>query len=246
MLTTKRVAGLITAIWVVVVGTLIVHSESSLEALRLNELGDFLAGLFAPIAFVWLVAAVWIQSAELKEQRVELALTREEMNHQRQVMTAQAEESRKQAEYIGKQTDILEAEERRRLRQQADNVFDVRMQRIKDIFANQPECLTIINETKGKHYNFVIQALPGPLSFDRLGEKLFTSFLDFQVEDDDKCVSADQPGLMTLQQLVAHTLADFDHLSPSKKIEADRYSLSLVAEAFVYMFDMIHLRVVLP
>ncbi len=75
--------------------------------LTANEWGDFLAGVFAPIAFLWLVAAVWIQSDELREQRQELALTRQEMKDNRLVMSEQAEEARKQAEFVGTQTDIL-------------------------------------------------------------------------------------------------------------------------------------------
>ena len=54
-----------------------------------NETGDFLAGFFAPLAFLWLAAAVFIQSRELREQRRELALTRNEFALNRQVETEQ-------------------------------------------------------------------------------------------------------------------------------------------------------------
>jgi hypothetical protein len=40
----------------------------------LGEIGDPLAGIFAPLAFLWLVAAVLVQSQELQEQRKELKL----------------------------------------------------------------------------------------------------------------------------------------------------------------------------
>lgn len=80
---------------------------SRLPCLALNEWGDFLAGIFAPLAFFWLVAAVFIQSQELYAQRQELQANREEMRHQREVMKAQADEARKQAEFIGLQTAIL-------------------------------------------------------------------------------------------------------------------------------------------
>lgn len=36
-----------------------------LSCLRPNEFGDFLAGVFAPLGFFWLVAAVWMQSQTL-------------------------------------------------------------------------------------------------------------------------------------------------------------------------------------
>ncbi|MCD4511507.1 DUF948 domain-containing protein [Brucella pseudogrignonensis] len=40
-----------------------------LEFYKWNALGDFLAGVFAPLAFVWLVAAVIVQREELKTSR---------------------------------------------------------------------------------------------------------------------------------------------------------------------------------
>ena len=43
---------------------------------RLNELGDFLAGFFTPLAFGWLVYGYLQQSKELRLQREELSLTR--------------------------------------------------------------------------------------------------------------------------------------------------------------------------
>ena len=57
----------------------------------LNNLGDLLSGLFAPVAFIWLVVAVIIQSKELAAQREELALTRTEMQDSRAVMQKQAD-----------------------------------------------------------------------------------------------------------------------------------------------------------
>lgn len=75
--------------------------------LTANEWGDFLAGVFAPMAFFWLVATVWIQSSELREQRKELALTRMEFQYTRTVLKAQAEEAKRQAEFIGQQTEML-------------------------------------------------------------------------------------------------------------------------------------------
>nr|WP_272211160.1 hypothetical protein [Marinicella sp. W31]MDC2877045.1 hypothetical protein [Marinicella sp. W31] len=74
---------------------------------RAEGWGDFLAGAFAPLAFVWLIAAVFIQSNELREQRAELKLTRREFELNRNVMESQAEEARRQAEYVGQQTAYL-------------------------------------------------------------------------------------------------------------------------------------------
>lgn len=62
--------------------------------LELNAIGDVLAGVFAPLAFLWLFVATMIQGQEL-------ALTR-------QVMTEQSETSKEQAETAEKQAKFLE------------------------------------------------------------------------------------------------------------------------------------------
>lgn len=67
---------------------------------KLNSLGDFLAGLFAPVAFLWLVVTVFLQKQEL-------ALTRQEMVDTRNVMIDQAAEAKAQKEFIEQQTAIM-------------------------------------------------------------------------------------------------------------------------------------------
>ena len=64
--------------------------------MALNEVGDFLAGFFAPLAFIWLVTAVLIQSRELELQQ-------EEIREGRRVAEKSAEAAKKQAEVIEKQ-----------------------------------------------------------------------------------------------------------------------------------------------
>lgn len=61
-------------------------SANYLSCRSLSELGDFLSGAFAPLAFIWLAGAVFIQSRELAAQRGELALTREEYALSRDIM----------------------------------------------------------------------------------------------------------------------------------------------------------------
>lgn len=95
-----------------------------------NELGDFLAGASAPLAFIWLVAAVLIQSDELREQRRELELTRKSVDNNREVMKAQAEEARRQAEYIGEQTGLLKQENQARKDAARSRVFDTALTRL--------------------------------------------------------------------------------------------------------------------
>lgn len=63
-----------------------------------NEFGDALAGIFAPLAFLWLVVTVLLQSRELALQREELRSTTQELHrsakqHEKQseILLAQAE-----------------------------------------------------------------------------------------------------------------------------------------------------------
>ena len=61
---------------------LLVRGNDAWELLglgNLNELGDFLAGFFTPLAFAWLVYGYLLQSRELRLQREELALTRKQL-----------------------------------------------------------------------------------------------------------------------------------------------------------------------
>jgi hypothetical protein len=105
-----------------------------------SDWGTFVAGVFAPIAFIWLVAAVWIQSQELAEQREELRLTRHEFEENRKVMQEQAEEARRQAEFIGLQTSLLKEQDTDRRREMQERTFEGHIQTLADLingnFAN--------------------------------------------------------------------------------------------------------------
>ncbi|MGN7958930.1 hypothetical protein [Agrobacterium radiobacter] len=114
-------AGAFSVIWLV--GALIValcFDNGSHAPTKINEWGDFAAGVSAPIAFVWLVVAVVLQSTELREQRRELSLTRDEFKHNRSVMKAQAKEAEKQAKFIEEQTKILGT---RQANAEAEDIF---------------------------------------------------------------------------------------------------------------------------
>ena len=56
---------------------------------NLNELGDFLAGVFTPLAFGWLVYGYLLQSKELRLQREELTLTRKQLGKQTELLQEQ-------------------------------------------------------------------------------------------------------------------------------------------------------------
>ena len=60
-----------------------------LTAGNLNELGDFLAGVFTPLAFGWLVYGYLLQSNELRLQREELTLARKQLGKQTELLQEQ-------------------------------------------------------------------------------------------------------------------------------------------------------------
>lgn len=62
-----------------------------LQTGNLNELSDFLAGFFTPLAFGWLAYGYLLQSKELRLQREELSLTREQLGKQTELLQEQVE-----------------------------------------------------------------------------------------------------------------------------------------------------------
>ncbi|KQZ14291.1 hypothetical protein ASD44_09570 [Mesorhizobium sp. Root554] len=106
----------LTALYLLVLGISgLLHGPASLihweDPMSPNEAGDFLAGIFAPLAFLWLFVATMVQSQELALQRQELELTRQELKATREVAAEQAAEARSQAKFIGEQTAMMQAQE---------------------------------------------------------------------------------------------------------------------------------------
>lgn len=90
---------------------------SEFSQLPSNAIGDTLAGIFAPLAFIWIVVTVFLQSMELAEQRKELELTRNELQLAREAQEAQLGVMQKQAE-------IFEDEKQQRVWDRAEKVLD--------------------------------------------------------------------------------------------------------------------------
>jgi hypothetical protein len=99
-----------------------------LNCMTHNELGDFLAGASAPLAFLWLVVAVFIQSKELAEQRRELELTRKEYKLNRDEMKASTAQ-------LKSQTVILEEEQTRRRTATADEEYRQLISKLEETMA---------------------------------------------------------------------------------------------------------------
>ncbi|MEN0653498.1 MULTISPECIES: hypothetical protein [Hyphobacterium] len=90
---------------------IVVPRLGELDAMSLNEIGDFLAGLFGPAAFLWLVLGFLQQASELRIQSEELRATREQG-------ALQAEALQKSAALA--QTDHVQ----RRFREGLENLSD--------------------------------------------------------------------------------------------------------------------------
>lgn len=84
---------LVTVIWVSGAVVLLVpeyiKKDFTPEGMPLNELGDYLAGAFSPLAFLWLVYGYFMQNSELKSQLKEykesVRLTQENLNLQKEI-----------------------------------------------------------------------------------------------------------------------------------------------------------------
>lgn len=65
--------------WLTFLAIIIANKWNSFLSMPLNEVGDFLAGAFAPIAFLWLVIGYFQQGDELKLNTQALLAQEEEM-----------------------------------------------------------------------------------------------------------------------------------------------------------------------
>lgn len=139
-----------------------------LSCLPVNALGDFLAGLFAPLAFLWLAGTVFIQSRELRAQRAELELTR-------MVMTEQVGETRASRELFDAQTSIL----RKELELKELNEFDKEMEAILDGLVEARErmgWIAVHTRRKGDASRLTKELVSGHI--DRRAPSLFEALLN--------------------------------------------------------------------
>lgn len=105
-----------TGVWVVLVALLFYASKQcaesgnwmarAVECRQPNEIGDFLAGASAPVAFLWLVVAVLVQARELSAQREELKLTRKEFEQNRSVLKEQVSQLEHQNKLLESERDM--------------------------------------------------------------------------------------------------------------------------------------------
>ena len=75
------IGGVLTAIYLAGIALLVYLKRNSLQELELNAIGDFLAGAFGPIAFLWLVLGYIQQGRELKLSSDALRLQADELKN---------------------------------------------------------------------------------------------------------------------------------------------------------------------
>ncbi len=104
----------ITILWIVLM-CFAVQDPARLLEMKLNELGDFLAGFFAPLAFLWLVLGYLQQGEELQHSTRALQLQAEELRNsveqQRELVevTRQQLESEREASALEQRNRIVAA-----------------------------------------------------------------------------------------------------------------------------------------
>ena len=93
-----------TGIYFLILAGLLFGRYDQLWTKDINELGDFLAGAFGPVAFLWLVIGYLMQHSELKLNRISIEKQAQELEFTRLAYEQQIEEFKKSVE-ITKQSN---------------------------------------------------------------------------------------------------------------------------------------------
>lgn len=76
-----KIGVVLTAVYLLLLGLLLYAKWPDLIGLKLNELGDFAAGAFGPLAFLWLILGYMQQGDELKQNTDALRLQAAELEN---------------------------------------------------------------------------------------------------------------------------------------------------------------------
>jgi hypothetical protein len=86
------VGGLFTGAYLICIAVLVYWKRATIPCLGLNEIGDFLAGVFGPVAFLWLVLGYFQQGRELRNSsqalKVQAAELRNSVDQQKELVVA--------------------------------------------------------------------------------------------------------------------------------------------------------------
>ncbi|MDO8343173.1 MAG: hypothetical protein Q7T48_08250 [Cellvibrio sp.] len=101
----KLIGAIATCIWLGILLIIFIPRYSDFLCLPLNEMGDFFAGAFAPIAFLWLVLGYFQQSQELQQNTTALKMQLSELKQQVENTEKLAQHAGTQASEAKKNTD---------------------------------------------------------------------------------------------------------------------------------------------
>lgn len=73
--------GVVSSVYLAFLGYLVCGRWANLSLMPLNELGDFLAGAFGPLAILWLVLGYFQQGIELRQNSEALCLQAKELSN---------------------------------------------------------------------------------------------------------------------------------------------------------------------
>ena len=113
----EKLGIILTSLWGLLISSLIYLKWELAKGMSLNEWGDFLAGVTAPLAFLWLIIGYMLQREELKLNTVALL-------HQRDELLKQAKEMAKQTKFIRDQASAAKAQQRELMRKRHKERFD--------------------------------------------------------------------------------------------------------------------------
>ncbi len=214
--------------------------DSYLSCRQVNELGDALAGAFAPVAFLWLAGAVHIQSQELAEQRRELNETQEVMREQLRVSEAQVIETKASTTLLKLQTEILDSQNKLRL---ADDEFDKTLFLIKTKFLN-PEYVFGFELTElasGRTHSFKLRlpSEPDNASFFALVlDRIDTALASLPNTTMRKVYIYQDHNWDFFHETFSSLVELMDQCSPAYRRLAETYNISEISDSF----DMLYSR----
>lgn len=125
-----RIGYALTAVWLAFIVSYFGWNWSHVRGLPANEMGDFLAGAAAPLAFLWLVVAVFLQKEELSLQRAELQQSRLAL-HRQADETAALVKQNMEAVRIAQRS--LELQMRQIAEVRSDNLIQILAELVQDI-----------------------------------------------------------------------------------------------------------------
>ncbi len=106
----ERIGVILTTLWVTLIGYIIYLKADQAVSLSLNEWGDFLGGITAPIAFLWLIIGYALQRKELKMNTDALNGQRNELAKQNEYLSISANAAQEQVKQANTQSHQAQME----------------------------------------------------------------------------------------------------------------------------------------